>query len=57
MDYVENLFDETSEKLNWSGKNNNDARSDAAEYFVDKVYKWHTENPDEPIRLVGHSHG
>lgn len=57
VDYVEGLFNETSEKLNWSGGNTNGARSDAAEYFVQNVYEWHKEHPEDPIRLVGHSHG
>ncbi len=57
VDYVEGLFNETSEKLNWSGGNTNGARSDAAEYFAQNVYEWHKEHPDDPIRLVGHSHG
>lgn len=57
MDYTEGLFHEDSEKLNWSGKDSNDARSDAANVFVDQVYAEHQKNPDEPTRLVGHSHG
>lgn len=55
--YVEGLFNESSEKLNWTGKNSTGARSDAAEESINKVYEWHSKNPDEPIRLVGHSHG
>ncbi|GGH61427.1 hypothetical protein GCM10008014_36860 [Paenibacillus silvae] len=55
--YVQGLFNESSDKLNWSGENSTGARSDAAEAFINKVYEWHSKNPDEPIRLVGHSHG
>jgi pimeloyl-ACP methyl ester carboxylesterase len=55
--YVEDLFNESSGKLNWSGKNNNGARVDAAEAFFEQVYEWHKEHPNDPIRLVGHSHG
>jgi thioesterase domain-containing protein len=55
--YVENLFNESSDKLNWSGGNTEDARSDAAEDFAEQIYEWYLEHPDEPIRLVGHSHG
>ncbi|MFC5405720.1 S8 family serine peptidase [Cohnella soli] len=55
--YVEKLFDEPSEKLNWSGGNSTDARENAAKAFVDIVYTWHKEHPDDPIRLIGHSHG
>ncbi|WP_405159416.1 lipase family protein [Paenibacillus sp. FSL H8-0283] len=57
MKYVEGLFNESSEKLNWTGKNSTGARSNAAEESINKVYEWHSKNPDEPIRLVGHSHG
>ncbi|WP_374021043.1 thioesterase domain-containing protein [Paenibacillus thiaminolyticus] len=57
MKYVEGLFNESSKKLEWTGKNSKGARSDAAEDFVNTVYEWHSKNPDEPIRLVGHSHG
>lgn len=57
VDYVEGLFDETSEKLDWSGGNTNGARTKAAEYFAQKIYDYQTANPNEPIRLVGHSHG
>ncbi|GIO86405.1 hypothetical protein J25TS5_33370 [Paenibacillus faecis] len=55
--YVEGLFNESSKALEWTGKNSNGARSDAAKGFVKTVYEWHSKNPDEPIRLVGHSHG
>lgn len=57
MKYVEKLFQESSEKLVWSGGNSTDARSEAAANFVTRVFEWHKENPDDPIRLVGHSHG
>ena len=55
--YVEELFNESSETLDWLGKNTKRNRSESAEAMFDKIYKWHKENPDEPIRLVGHSHG
>ncbi|WP_440115587.1 RHS repeat-associated core domain-containing protein [Paenibacillus sp. QZ-Y1] len=55
--YVEGLFNESSKALEWTGKNSKGARSDAAEDLVKTVYEWHSKNPDEPIRLVGHSHG
>ncbi|WP_245864319.1 DUF6531 domain-containing protein [Paenibacillus donghaensis] len=55
--YVEGLFNESSDKLNWTGKNNSGARSDASEEMLNQVYEWHKENPNEPIRLVSHSHG
>ncbi|WP_028592988.1 RHS repeat-associated core domain-containing protein [Paenibacillus assamensis] len=55
--YVEKLFNEKSEKLIWSGDNNIDARSEAAEGFVTQIYDWHKKHPNDPIRLIGHSHG
>lgn len=55
--YVEGLFNESSKTLNWSGDNTKEARSDWAKDFAQTVYDWHSKNPDEPIRLVGHSHG
>ena len=55
--YVEKLFNESSDKLKWSGGNSKGARSKAAEVFMTKVYEWHKKNPNDPIRLVGHSHG
>jgi pimeloyl-ACP methyl ester carboxylesterase len=55
--YIEGLFNESSERFKWSGGNTNGARSEAAEDLFEKVYEWQLENPDEPIRLVGHSHG
>ncbi|WP_059051182.1 RHS repeat-associated core domain-containing protein [Paenibacillus senegalimassiliensis] len=57
VEYVEELFGESSGTLEWTGKNSKGARSAAAEDFVDTVYNWHSQNPNEPIRLVGHSHG
>ncbi|MEO3944981.1 RHS repeat-associated core domain-containing protein [Gorillibacterium sp. CAU 1737] len=55
--YVEGLFKESSDKLIWTGDNTNKARSDAADQFLTEVYNWHLKNPDDPIRLIGHSHG
>ncbi|MDG0874818.1 RHS repeat-associated core domain-containing protein [Paenibacillus thiaminolyticus] len=52
--YLKDLFNETTGKLDWSGKNKNDARSKAAEEMLNKVYEWHKENPNDSIRLVGH---
>ncbi|KOP65496.1 hypothetical protein AMS62_09710 [Bacillus sp. FJAT-18019] len=55
--YVEGLFNESSERLEWSGGNSTGARSETAEEIFKKVYEWRLENPNDPIRLVGHSHG
>ncbi|OAB36038.1 hypothetical protein PGLA_21710 [Paenibacillus glacialis] len=49
--YVEGLFHEKSEKLNWSGKNSNDARYDASWEILRKVFNWHRQNTNEPIRI------
>ncbi|ANF97948.1 hypothetical protein AR543_19275 [Paenibacillus bovis] len=57
VDYIEKVFNETSEKLNWSGENNKKARSDAAEEFAGRIYAWQKDHPNEPVRLIGHSHG
>lgn len=57
VEYVEGLFNESSKKMKWTGGNSTGARSEAAKDFVTEVYEWHSKNPDDPIRLVGHSHG
>jgi len=41
----------------WTGGNNNPARKKGAEALADEIIKWREKNPEEPIRLVGHSHG
>lgn len=41
----------------WSGENNKSAREEAAKNIAQQIIDWHKDNPDDPIRLVGHSHG
>lgn len=57
VDYVGKLFNEPVKEENWTGENNTNARSEAAQDIFNDIYQWHLDNPDEPIRLVGHSHG
>ncbi|MBJ6362470.1 RHS repeat-associated core domain-containing protein, partial [Paenibacillus sp. GCM10012307] len=57
VEYVEGLFNESSRSLEWTGGNTTGARSKAAKDFLKEVYEWHLKNPDDPIRLIGHSHG
>ncbi|UHA71890.1 RHS repeat domain-containing protein [Paenibacillus sp. 481] len=57
IDYVEELFEESSEAVVWSGGNTTGAREEAAEDLTNQIYDWHIDNPTEPIRLIGHSHG
>lgn len=56
--YVGELFNnEVVKAPDWSGKNNPGARKDGAQKVYNKIIEYHEEHPDEPIRLVGHSHG
>jgi RHS repeat-associated protein len=57
--YVEGLFGEEVVMFGWSGENNDAARQTAATGLYNEIVKWHNENgdKDEPVRLVGHSHG
>ncbi|MNH99701.1 PGAP1-like protein [compost metagenome] len=56
-DYIGGVFNELYEALKWSGKNKDEARVNAADELVVLINDWHVKNPDEPIRLIGHSHG
>jgi len=55
--YVEDLFNEKSEEYDWTGGNSTKARKDAAENLANKIYDYYKQNPNEPVRIVGHSHG
>ena len=55
--YVGKLFSESFFSPRWTGGNNEEARSIAANDIFANIIDWHKKNPDEPIRLVGHSHG
>jgi len=55
--YIGKLYNEDVETPRWSGGNKTSARSDAADDIAAEIIKWRKNNPNEPIRLVGHSHG
>jgi len=57
VEYVGELFNESVKEFDWTGKNKKSARLKGAETLTEEIYDWHTENPDDPIRIVGHSHG
>ncbi|WP_199925647.1 RHS repeat-associated core domain-containing protein [Paenibacillus bouchesdurhonensis] len=60
IDYIGNLYNEDVATPRWSGGktgNNKAAREKAAEAIAEDILKWQEKNPDDPIRLVGHSHG
>jgi len=57
IEYIGDLYDEDVNTFRWSGGNNKPARKEGAEALAEEIIKWREENPDEPIRLVGHSHG
>jgi hypothetical protein len=57
ISYVEGIFNEEVSEYNWSGGNNQKARLTAAQKLADIIYEWSLENPDEPVRITGHSHG
>ncbi|CAM4211443.1 DUF6531 domain-containing protein [Paenibacillus alkaliterrae] len=56
-EYIGDLYNEDVATHYWSGGNNKSARKEGAEALAEEIIKWRQENPDEPIRLVGHSHG
>jgi hypothetical protein len=41
----------------WSGGNDKDARSEGAAKLKEAVDTFRSENPDEPVNVVGYSHG
>jgi RHS repeat-associated protein len=43
--------------FNWSGENNDAARSAAATALANMLRDYHKKNPCDPIRVVAHSHG
>ncbi|WP_433707212.1 RHS repeat-associated core domain-containing protein [Paenibacillus illinoisensis] len=55
--YLEGMLDESVARLSWTGKNNVPARDEAAKDLTDRIYRFYLSNPQEPIRLIGHSHG
>lgn len=57
VEYIGDLYDEDVSKFKWTGGNNKRARKQAAEELAEEIINWRKTNPDEPIRLIGHSHG
>lgn len=56
--YKDKVFPgEAIETHGWSGANNDKLRLKEAKEFSADLVKFAKKNPDEPIRLVGHSHG
>jgi len=55
--YIGDLFGESVVSPRWTGGNNEEARAIAANDIFADIISWHEKNLDEPIRLVGHSHG
>jgi RHS repeat-associated protein len=41
----------------WGGRNTRGSRQAGADAILAEILRFHQNNPDEPIRLVGHSHG
>ncbi|MCL2717361.1 MAG: thioesterase domain-containing protein [Lachnospiraceae bacterium] len=56
-DYLIGLYNEEIFAEPWTGKNNMRARKNAAKDLVVSIKEYVKYNPDEPIRLIGHSHG
>jgi len=56
-EYVGKLFDESVNTGDWEGGNNKSSRQKGAEQLAQAILDFHRKNPNEPIRLVGHSHG
>jgi len=57
MELVAGHFGQRHFDYYWSGRNSRHCRRDARDMYVDYIVAWHNENPHDPIRLVGHSHG
>lgn len=57
-EYISEQFDDESvEEGNWSGGNSVKVRKEGAEKIYKEIKEYMEENPNEPIRLIGHSHG
>ena len=58
QDYIGAHFGENVHTpFEWTGKNSKPAREIAAVDLVEQIVAFHNQNPNEPIRLVTHSHG
>ncbi len=57
-EYISEQFDgESVFEGNWKGGNSVGSRKEGAEKIYKEIKEYIDENPDEPIRLIGHSHG
>ncbi len=56
-DNIGNFFQEECFTGDWEGENNKESRSEGAQKIANEIIEYHNNHPDEPIRLVGHSHG
>ncbi len=60
IDYLESDVLNDEEEIytpKWSGGNDKESRREAAEEIAEAIIKHNQSNPDDPIRLIGHSHG
>ena len=55
--YIRDLFGEEIILYEWTGGNNERDRVDAAAKLERAIRTYKEDHPDEPIRIVGHSHG
>jgi len=58
-DYLggEVLAGEAIHTAEWTGENSSRERVGAARALANEIIAWREQNPHEPIRLIGHSHG
>jgi poly(3-hydroxyalkanoate) synthetase len=56
-EYVKSLFNEEVFLFKWSGEKSDKARKNAAAVLYNQITRYHINNRNEPIRLIGHSHG
>ena len=55
--YIEDLFGENAFAESWSGGNSKGAREIGAKELFNAILRHLESNPDDPVRLIGHSHG
>ena len=54
---VGNLFNQNVNIPEWDGGNGKGDRTSGAERLASQIRAAHRNNPNEPIRIVGYSHG
>ncbi|WP_270170225.1 RHS repeat-associated core domain-containing protein [Paenibacillus sp. SYP-B4298] len=55
--YIGDLYNEEVQAIEWEGKNSKESRENGSKKVVDAIKKWYNLYPDDPVRLIGHSHG